>query len=44
MIALQTGRLVKDAFFTLFEAVGALEVFIKSRAGHITVPVGISDD
>ena len=32
LIALHTGQLVKDRFFTLFEAVGALEVIL-SPAG-----------
>ena len=42
--ALETGQLVKDAYFTLFEAVGALEVrwrldstFIRSRTKRLIV-------
>ena len=30
-IALNTGQLVKDDFFTLFEAVGALEVRLRHK-------------
>lgn len=32
--ALGTGQLVKDDFFTLFEAVGALEVRISTSSGY----------
>lgn len=32
--ALRTGQLVQDDFFTLFEAVGALEVRVQVKEGN----------
>lgn len=40
---MNTGQLVKDEYFTLFEAVGALEVYLTSIGGIETDVIQIMD-